>query len=194
MKIIIILVHLFATSLAIPLLTQRLLSASNSNEVLVGLVNPNLPQGSAMNMLVPRVLQNQLRQQIPGLSSFNGQFHPVLTPKLGTQSVLIDPVLQKAHQIQQQPNQIQYYPVYPSEQQPAPAIPKQSGPQPPIEQVFGCLVPQFTGEAINLERISPGGLQLPTKTPEDHMAFDGSPTLVPNNINDKVHPDNIKAP
>uniref|UniRef100_A0A8C5MRY7 Amelotin n=1 Tax=Leptobrachium leishanense TaxID=445787 RepID=A0A8C5MRY7_9ANUR len=139
MNFFVILAHLLGTSLAIPLVAHRLLSASNSNE------------GGAMNMLVPRVLQNQLRQQGFPQLSFNGQFHPLLTPKLGIQPVIIDPAMQKT-QNQQQPNQMMPYIV-------SYGVPQQPG------QAFGCVVPQFTGDVMKLEIIPPGALQLPTKNP-----------------------------
>ncbi|XP_053317632.1 uncharacterized protein LOC128488184 [Spea bombifrons] len=142
-----------------------------------------LKQGNVMSMLVPGVLQNQLRHQMPGMSQTtnNGPFPPVWTPKLATQSVLLDSALENPHQNPQQPNQIQYYSLF--LEQPPPGIPQQSGNPPTMEQTFGCLIPQFTGEVINLERIPSGALQLPTKTQEDTLT--GKPTLEPNKLEDK---------
>ncbi|XP_075053839.1 odontogenic ameloblast-associated protein [Mixophyes fleayi] len=113
MSVFIILVHLLGASLAIPLVAQRLLSASNSNEVLLGLVNSNIPQGGAMNLLVPGIYQPQLQQKIAGLPQipFGTRAglaallpNQVFNPNLGTQSVLLDPTLQN----QQQPNQVEF--------------------------------------------------------------------------------------
>ncbi|XP_068127206.1 odontogenic ameloblast-associated protein [Hyperolius riggenbachi] len=198
MKVFLILAHIFGPSLALPLVAQRLLSASNSNEVLLGLVNANIPQAGAINVLLPGMYKPQLQQKIAGLpqlpfgarTGLAAQLpNQVSLPNVGTQSVLLDPTAQN----QQQPNQVMSYVVsygipqkqgqvpvfsmYPAQQQPAPTLPKQIGNHPPMEQTFGCLVPQMNGEIV----MASGGLQLPTKSP-DAITFDEGPTTAPNNM------------
>ncbi|XP_053556133.1 odontogenic ameloblast-associated protein [Bombina bombina] len=184
---IVILFHLLGVSFAIPLVAQRLLSASNSNEVLVGLVNPNVAQGTAMNYLVPGVFQQQMQPKIPGLSQvpFGARIGlPAQVPNQMTFNGQIQPLI--PFQNEQQPNKIQFYSLYPQKPQLPPTSPKQVGNQPPMEQTFGCLVPQIDGEAMHFGRIPSSGLQLPTKSP-DALVLDGFPTSEPRNLEDKLN-------
>ncbi|XP_075434430.1 odontogenic ameloblast-associated protein isoform X2 [Ascaphus truei] len=202
MKAFAILVQLVGAVCAVPLVPQRIVSASNSNELLVGLINPNLPQGSAMNILLPGILQQQqqlLQPKIIGLSQVpfgahtgltapipnqvpvHGQIQPMLPPNLAVQSVLLDPILQMPHQSHQRPNQMTPYMI-------SYGIPQKQG------QAFGCFVPQFNGEVLNFERVPAGSLQLPTNTPNDPLALNENPTFEPNTQEDKVYPTNIKEP
>ncbi|MEE6461829.1 hypothetical protein FKM82_001421 [Ascaphus truei] len=211
MKAFAILVQLAGAVCAVPLVPQRIVSASNSNELLVGLVNPNLPQGSAMNILLPGILQQQLQQKITGLSQVpfgahtgltvpipnqvpvHGQIQPMLPPNLAVQSVLLDPILQMPHQSHQRPNQMTPYiisygiPQKQGQMQYYPLLMNpQQQPQQPQEPAFGCFVPQFNGEVLNFERVPAGSLQLPTNTPNDPLALNENPTFEPNTQEDKV--------
>ncbi|XP_069834372.1 odontogenic ameloblast-associated protein isoform X1 [Dendropsophus ebraccatus] len=185
MKILAIILYLFGASHAIPLVAQRLLSASNSNEVLLGVVNPNIPQGGAMNLFVPGMYQPPLQQKIAGLPQIPFNARSGLNAQLPNQVMsYVVP-----YGIPQKQGQMQIVPLYPAQQQPAQASPKQLGNEPPIEQVFGCIVPQLNGEVV----MPASGLQLPTKNPDDLLG-DVNPTLVPNNQEDKVTTEVIRAP
>ncbi|XP_073456876.1 odontogenic ameloblast-associated protein [Aquarana catesbeiana] len=210
MKVFAILAHIFGPSLALPLVAHHLLLGSNSNEVLLGVVNPNIPQGGAMNVLFPGIYQPQLQQKIAGLpqipfgtrTGLAAQLpNQVVVPNVGTQSQLLDPTSQN----QQKPNQVMSYVVsygmpqkqgqmpvfslYPA-QPPVPALPKQIGNQPTMEETFGCFVPQINGDVIR----PPGGLQLATKSPVDYLVFDQDPTTVPDYKENKVTPEVMKTP
>ncbi|KAM3940396.1 odontogenic ameloblast-associated protein [Leptodactylus fuscus] len=186
MKILAVIVYLFGASQAIPLVAQRLLSASNSNEVLLGVVNPNIPQAGAMNLFVPGMYQTQLQQKMAGLPQIPFNAHTLPNGQLPNQMMsYVVP-----YGIPQKQGQMQIVPLYPAHQQPAQVLPKQLGNEPPIEQVFGCLIPQVNGEAI----LPSSGLQLPTKNPDDPLLLDEKPTPVPNNQEYKVTPEVMRAP
>ncbi|KAM4048909.1 odontogenic ameloblast-associated protein [Anomaloglossus baeobatrachus] len=187
MKILAIIVYLFAASHAIPLVAQRLLSASNSNEVLLGVVNPNIPQGGAINLFVPGMYQPQLQQKIAGLQpQIPLNARSVLNAQIPNQMMpYVVP-----YGIPQKQGQMQIFPIYPAQQQPAQASPKQLGNEPAIEQAFRCIVPQINGEAI----IPSSGLQLPTGNPNDPLLLAENSTPVPNHQKDLVTPDFLRAP
>ncbi|XP_069834376.1 odontogenic ameloblast-associated protein isoform X3 [Dendropsophus ebraccatus] len=171
MKILAIILYLFGASHAIP--------------VLLGVVNPNIPQGGAMNLFVPGMYQPPLQQKIAGLPQIPFNARSGLNAQLPNQVMsYVVP-----YGIPQKQGQMQIVPLYPAQQQPAQASPKQLGNEPPIEQVFGCIVPQLNGEVV----MPASGLQLPTKNPDDLLG-DVNPTLVPNNQEDKVTTEVIRAP
>ncbi|XP_008505568.1 odontogenic ameloblast-associated protein isoform X1 [Equus przewalskii] len=177
MRTIILLVLLGATMSA-PLIPQRLLSASNSNELLLNLNNAHLQ---------PLQLQ-QAQAQIPGLSQFSlstldrfaGLFpNQILFPAQGTQVRQLDPSQpQTPPQTQQGPNQVmpyvffkmpqeqaqmlQYYPVYvllPWEQAQQTVV--QSPPQ-IGQQLFEEQMPFYTQFGYipqQAEPVIPGGQQ-----------------------------------
>uniref|UniRef100_A0A8C4MMG1 Odontogenic ameloblast-associated protein n=1 Tax=Equus asinus asinus TaxID=83772 RepID=A0A8C4MMG1_EQUAS len=139
MRTIILLVLLGATMSA-PLIPQRLLSTSNSNEVEKCFLSFMSFQGPFNSWIPPfsGILQQQAQAQIPGLSQFSlstldrfaGLFpNQILFPAQGTQVRQLDPSQpQTPPQTQQGPNQVmpyvffkmpqeqaqmlQYYPVY----------------------------------------------------------------------------------
>uniref|UniRef100_UPI003B5C65AA odontogenic ameloblast-associated protein n=1 Tax=Pyxicephalus adspersus TaxID=30357 RepID=UPI003B5C65AA len=208
MKTFAIFVLIFGPSLALPLLSQRLLLGSNSNEVLLGLGNPNIPQGGAMNVLVPGIYPPQLQQKYAGLPQILFGAYPglaaqlpnqVVVPNVGTQSQLLDPMSQN----QPKPNQVMSYVVSygtPQKQGQMPAFsiypPQQPSPklvvnQHPMEETFGCIVPQMNGEMM----MPLGGLQLQTKSPIDPLVLDEDFTTMPNYENNKeVTPEVINSP
>ncbi|XP_073501453.1 odontogenic ameloblast-associated protein [Phyllobates terribilis] len=185
MKILAILVYLFAVSHAIPLVAQRLLSASNSNEVLLGVVNPNILQVSVNPKLQPGMYQPQLRK-IAGLPQIPLNARSGLNTQLPNQ--MMSYVVPFG--VPQKQGQMQIFPIYPAQQQPAQASPKQLGNEPAIEQAFRCFVPQVNGEVI----IPSSGLQLPARNSNDPLFLDENPTPVPNHQKDLVTPDVMRAP
>ncbi|XP_054409589.1 odontogenic ameloblast-associated protein isoform X2 [Pongo abelii] len=126
MKIIILLGFLGAT-LSAPLIPQRLMSASNSNELLLNLNNGQLLplqlQGPLNSWIPPfsRILQQQQQAQIPGLSQFSlsalDQFAGLFPNQIpfpgqasfaqGAQAGQVDPLqLQTPPQTQPGPNHV----------------------------------------------------------------------------------------
>ncbi|OCU00025.1 odontogenic ameloblast-associated protein [Xenopus laevis] len=207
MNILVILLHFIAASFALPLGVQRLLSASNSNEVLMGMVDPALYQGGALNALGTGVLQKQLQPKIPGLTQIQHGAHTPnlqnlipfqkLTPNLGSPFILMDGVLQTPYQNQQQPNQMMLYVVSyglsPKQGQIGPVPPHETGNQQQPEQVLGCFVPQLNGISANPDLIPFGGLHLPTKASDAPDPFGVNRALETMNLEVKVYPDNADA-
>ncbi|KAE8630865.1 hypothetical protein XENTR_v10000996 [Xenopus tropicalis] len=208
MNLLVIFLHFIGASFALPLGVQRLLSASNSNEVVMGMVDPALYQGGALNALGTGVLQKQLQSKIPGLTQIqHGARTPNLqnliplqkmVPNAGTPFLIMDGVLQAPYQNQQHPNQMMLYVVSyglsPKQGQIGAVPPHETGTQQLPEQVLGCFVPQLNGDAANPEMIPFGGLQLPTKAPDVPQAFGENRALESLNLEVKVYPDNAEAP
>ncbi|KAM5339851.1 odontogenic ameloblast-associated protein isoform 2-T4 [Glossophaga mutica] len=191
---IIILFGLLGATMSAPLIPQRILSASNSNELLLNLNNAQLQAlqlQSPFNSWIPPfsgILQQQA--QIPGLAPFSlstlDQFARLVPNQItfpgqvsfpqGNQVEQLDPSQpQTPVQTQQGPNHmLQYYPVYmllPWEQ------PQQTVPQPPPQtgqQKFEEQMPFYTEFGNIPQQAKPvirGGQQ--------QLAFDTLPGTAP---------------